>query len=250
MWTFFSLPSMICKFTGQNISPWLTNSTEPESHICNNWGGSAGWWSRAPSLTRAWGGSVVVIKGVNSPWCALVCWHISIHRIGGITTLTSFCPLTCGIISPSIMSNSLWPQDCTLPGSSVHESLQVRVGTLFPGDLPDTGMNQCLLHCRQILYQLSYQGSTQRLLHMYIYSLCKYYILLYVCLYICIYIAYFTLSAKRKWPNYFPLRKNNELVLLPLIFFIIIILAMQSRTQCRSSCFQSEVLEWLLFAPS
>ena len=28
-----------------------------------------------------------------------------------------------------------------------------------PADLPDPGMNQGLLHCGQILYQLSYQGS-------------------------------------------------------------------------------------------
>ena len=30
-----------------------------------------------------------------------------------------------------------------------------------PGYLPHLGINQCLLHCRQILYQLSYQGSPQ-----------------------------------------------------------------------------------------
>ena len=28
-----------------------------------------------------------------------------------------------------------------------------------PADLPDQESNQGLLHCRQILYQLSYQGS-------------------------------------------------------------------------------------------
>ena len=34
-------------------------------------------------------------------------------------------------------------------------------GLPFPslGDLPDTGWNSGLLHCRQILYQLSHQGS-------------------------------------------------------------------------------------------
>ena len=29
----------------------------------------------------------------------------------------------------------------------------------FPGDLPDPGSNPGLLHCRQILNHLSYQGS-------------------------------------------------------------------------------------------
>ena len=49
------------------------------------------------------------------------------------------------------------PIDCTLPGSSVHGILQARIlewiGILF------FSRSSCLLHCRQILYHLSHQGS-------------------------------------------------------------------------------------------
>ena len=53
--------------------------------------------------------------------------------------------------------------DCSLPGSSVHGILQERIleWVAFPpsGDLLTQGLNPGLLHCRQILYQLSHQGS-------------------------------------------------------------------------------------------
>ena len=55
------------------------------------------------------------------------------------------------------------PMVCSLPGSSVHGILQAKilewVAIPFPGDLSDPGIKQCILHCRQILYHLSYQGS-------------------------------------------------------------------------------------------
>ena len=54
------------------------------------------------------------------------------------------------------------PMDCSLPGSSVLGILPTRILKLpcpFPGDLPDPGLNPHLLHCRQILYWLSHQGS-------------------------------------------------------------------------------------------
>ena len=43
------------------------------------------------------------------------------------------------------------PMDCSPPGSSVHSLLQ--------GIFPTQGSNPGLLHCRQILYHLSHQGS-------------------------------------------------------------------------------------------
>ena len=55
--------------------------------------------------------------------------------------------------------------DCSLPGSSVHEILQARIlewivsHSLLQGIFPTQGSNLGLLHCRQILYCLSHQGS-------------------------------------------------------------------------------------------
>ena len=57
------------------------------------------------------------------------------------------------------------PVDCGLPGSSVHrDSPDKNTGTgchaLLQGIFPTQGLNPGLPHCRQILYQLSYQGSS------------------------------------------------------------------------------------------
>ena len=55
------------------------------------------------------------------------------------------------------------PMDCSPPGSSAHRAFQARILELpfpSPGDLPNQGSNPDLLHCRQILYHLSYQGSS------------------------------------------------------------------------------------------
>ena len=51
--------------------------------------------------------------------------------------------------------------DCSSPGSSVHTFLQARMSShsLLQGIFPTQGLNPGLLHCRQILYHLSHQGS-------------------------------------------------------------------------------------------
>ena len=55
------------------------------------------------------------------------------------------------------------PMDCNLPGSSIHGFSRQEYWSGLPlhssGDLPNQGLNLGLLHCRQILYHLSYQGS-------------------------------------------------------------------------------------------
>ena len=58
----------------------------------------------------------------------------------------------------------LWPLDCSLPASSVHgDSLGKNTGVgcqfLLQGIFPTQESNLGLLHCRQILYQLNYEGS-------------------------------------------------------------------------------------------
>ena len=52
-----------------------------------------------------------------------------------------------------------YPMNCSLPDCSVHGIFQARMGChfLFQGIFPIQGSNLGLLHCRQILYQLSYQ---------------------------------------------------------------------------------------------
>ena len=57
------------------------------------------------------------------------------------------------------------PVDCSLPGSSLHGILHARILkwvaiSFSRGIFPSQGSNLDLLHCRQILYQLRYQGSS------------------------------------------------------------------------------------------
>ena len=73
------------------------------------------------------------------------------------------------------LCSTLWaPMNCSSPGSSLHGILQARIleglPCPSPGDLPNPGSSLGLLgliagrlftKCRQILYQLSYQGSSQ-----------------------------------------------------------------------------------------
>ena len=51
------------------------------------------------------------------------------------------------------------PMDCSLPGSSVHGIFQARI-LEWVVISSSKGSNSCLLHCRQILYRLSHQGSS------------------------------------------------------------------------------------------
>ena len=64
------------------------------------------------------------------------------------------------------MSDSCDPVDCIPQGSSVREILQARilewVAISFSGGIfPTQESNPGLLHCRQILSQLSYKGSPE-----------------------------------------------------------------------------------------
>ena len=73
-------------------------------------------------------------------------------------------PLCCTVLSHSVVSDSLWPHDCSPPGSSVHgDSPGKNIGAgchaLLQGIFPTQGLNPHLPHCRQILYHLSHQGS-------------------------------------------------------------------------------------------
>ena len=57
------------------------------------------------------------------------------------------------------------PMDCTLPASSVHgdspgKNTGVGILSLLQRIFPTQELNRGLLHCRWILYQLSYQGSS------------------------------------------------------------------------------------------
>ena len=75
----------------------------------------------------------------------------------------SFLPKSCCLVAQSCPTLCN-PMDCNPPGSSVHEDFPGKntgmgCHAFLQGILPPQELNQGLLHCRQVLYQLSYQGN-------------------------------------------------------------------------------------------
>ena len=62
-------------------------------------------------------------------------------------------------VSRSFVSDSLRPHGLYSPWNSPGQNTGVGSFSLLQGIFPTQELNQGLLHCRQILYQLSYQGS-------------------------------------------------------------------------------------------
>ena len=61
--------------------------------------------------------------------------------------------------SRSVVSDSLQPYGLYTPWSSLGQNTRVGSLSLLQGIFPTQGSNPGLPHCRQILYQLSHQGS-------------------------------------------------------------------------------------------
>ena len=62
--------------------------------------------------------------------------------------------------SRSVVSDSLWPQWLHSPWNSPGKTTGVGSLSLLQGIFPTQGSNPGLLHCRQILFQLSHKGSS------------------------------------------------------------------------------------------
>ena len=65
------------------------------------------------------------------------------------------------LVTQSCLTLAIYPMHCSLPGSSVHgdtpgKNITVGCHALLQGIFPTQEMNPDLLHCRQILYQLSH----------------------------------------------------------------------------------------------
>ena len=75
--------------------------------------------------------------------------------------LKSKCEVLVAQVCPSLCE----PTDCSPPGSSVHGVLQARILEWVPSLLRGIFLTQGwkpILHCRQILYRLSHQGSSTK----------------------------------------------------------------------------------------
>ena len=63
--------------------------------------------------------------------------------------------------SGSVVSDSLWPHGLYSPWNFPGRNTGVGSSSLLQEIFPTQGSNPGLLHCRRILYQLSYEGSPQ-----------------------------------------------------------------------------------------
>ena len=81
------------------------------------------------------------------------------------------CGLLCLLCLVAQLSLTLGdPMDCSPPDSSVHgdypgKTTRVGCHALLQGIFPTQGLNPGVPHCRQILYQLSHQGSPVSILY-------------------------------------------------------------------------------------
>ena len=65
--------------------------------------------------------------------------------------------------SRSVVSDSWWPHELYSPWNSPGQNTGEGGCSLLQGFIPTQGSNPGLLHCRQILYHLSHQGSPNQL---------------------------------------------------------------------------------------
>ena len=144
-WLWPAKPRFLVSFLSLYIALWFWNKMcilDSDVHvlasICYRWG------------RFLWGPQVS--PGICANLCALL-----VHQ----ATECSPMALSAG----SVMSDSLCdPMDCSPPGSSVHGisqagRLEWDCHSLLLGIFPTQGSNLGLLHCRQIVYHLSHQGS-------------------------------------------------------------------------------------------
>ena len=97
--------------------------------------------------------------------------HFGYEKLTLCLSTCSYLHLTllplCLCISHSVMSDSLRPRGPNLarlpcPWNSPGQNTGVGSRSLLQVIFPTQGSNQGLLHCRWILYQLSYQGSPKK----------------------------------------------------------------------------------------
>ena len=102
-----------------------------------------------------------------SPWIhhrlqgLIVCGPTRISSKGRIQTLVYLSKWKWKLLSHVWLSATPWTIAYQAPLSMGFPEKEYWSGVPFPspGDLPDLGSNPGLLHCRQTLYHLSYQGS-------------------------------------------------------------------------------------------
>ena len=76
---------------------------------------------------------------------------------------TSYQSVSCSVMPDSLQPHGLQPTRILCPWDFPGKDSGVGCHFLLQGIFPTQGLNPGLLHCREILYQLSYKGSPKEL---------------------------------------------------------------------------------------
>ena len=150
-------------------TPWATPYQAPPSMGFSR----QEYWSRVPLPSLIFKG-IFPLSGTNWFLNLASCSRIDIWyhtqlwvRLMGFWICDKQAPIeACAVLSlvAQLCPTLSDPTDCSPSGSSVHgdspgKNTGVDSLSFLQGIFPTQGLNPGLLHCRQILYQLSYQGS-------------------------------------------------------------------------------------------
>ena len=89
-------------------------------------------------------------SGLNLGSCALKPVFLALLRVSSIS---------CSVVPDSLRSHGLYPARLLCPWDSPGKNTGVGCHSLLQGIFPTQGFNPGLLHCKEILYHLSQQGS-------------------------------------------------------------------------------------------
>ena len=110
----------------------------------------------------AWQAMVHMVEKVRHDWSNLMCMHIHTHTHTHTHTTHTYTYIWY-VLSWSVVSDSATPWTVACQALLSMAILQVRIlvgcHALFQGIFPIWGLNSGFLHCKQILYHLSHQGS-------------------------------------------------------------------------------------------
>ena len=146
----------MCPFQRQGLDPGPRRSHMAQSSkaLCSTATESLLW---SPRAVTAEAGMPKSPRSITREAGAMnrLCRAVLSRRV----VLRELCPTLCNLA------------DCSLPGSSVHgdspgKNTAVGCQALLQEIFPTQGSNPDLLHCKQILHQLSHQGSPMRSLHL------------------------------------------------------------------------------------
>ena len=86
---------------------------------------------------------------------------MKVHKVIPILSTFNLVVCVCLCVFSCVRLYTLWTIACQAPLSMEFSRQEYWIGLPFPSPwcLPNPGSNSSLLHCRQILYHLSYQGT-------------------------------------------------------------------------------------------